>query len=79
MKENKKRKRKEKEKKKKRKRKEKEKKMKKKRKKKERRVPRRDISTGHRAQEHNPSCYKWARRGEENKLSSLLYDPLCAC
>jgi hypothetical protein len=46
---------------------------------KKRRVPRRAISAGHRVQEHNPSCCKWARRGEESKLSSLLYDPLCAC
>jgi hypothetical protein len=53
------------------------KKVKKKRKK--RRVPRRAISAGHRVQEHNPSCYKWARRGEGSKLPSLLYDPLCAC
>jgi flagellar biosynthesis GTPase FlhF len=44
-----------------------------------RRVPRRAISAGHRVQEHNPSCYKWARRGEKSKLPSLLYDPLCAC
>ena len=42
---------------------------------KKRRVPRRAISAGHRVQEHNPSCYKWARRGEESKLPSLLYDP----
>jgi hypothetical protein len=46
---------------------------------KERRVLRRAISTGHRVQEHSPSCYKWAGRGEERKLYSLLYDPLRAC
>jgi hypothetical protein len=44
-----------------------------------RRVPRRAISAGHRVQDHNPSCYKWARRDEESKLPSLLYDPFCAC
>jgi hypothetical protein len=44
-----------------------------------RRVPRRAISAGHRVQEHNSSCYKWARRGEEKKLPSLLYGPLSAC
>jgi len=48
-------------------------------KKKKRRVPRRAISTGHRVQEHNPSCYKCVRIGEESKLSLLLYEPLCAC
>jgi hypothetical protein len=37
------------------------------------------ISTGYRVQEHNPSCYKCARRGEESKLSPLLYEPLWAC
>jgi outer membrane biosynthesis protein TonB len=48
-------------------------------KRKKRRVSRRAISAGHRVQEHNPSCYKWARRGEESKLPSLLNDPLSAC
>jgi hypothetical protein len=43
-----------------------------------RQVLRRAIFAGHRVQEHNPLCYKWARRGEESKLPSLLYGPLCA-
>jgi hypothetical protein len=51
----------------------------KKEKKRKRRVPRRAISAGHRVQEYNPSCYKWAPRGEKSKRPSLLYDPLCAC
>jgi hypothetical protein len=34
-----------------------------------RRVPRRAISTGHRVQETNPSCYKCARIAEESKNS----------
>jgi hypothetical protein len=55
------------------------KKEKKQKQKKKRRVLRRAISTGHRVQENNPSCYKWARRGKDSKLPSLLYDPLRAC
>jgi hypothetical protein len=47
--------------------------------KKTRRVPSRAISTEHRVQEHNPSCYKCIRIGEESKLSPLLYEPLWAC
>jgi hypothetical protein len=53
-------------------------KKKKTRQRKKRRVPRRAISTGHRVQEHNPSCYKWPRRGEESKLPPLLYEPSTA-
>jgi hypothetical protein len=54
------------------------KKIMKKEEKKTRRVPRRAISAGNIVQEHNPLCYNWARRSEESKLPSLIYDPSCA-